>query len=749
MKKIGYFIFHSNLSFSAIPQSKREEVLTSSYYPLCETLERLQIHIGWEFPGKTLEEIEELDPFLLDWIKKLSKRKLVEPICSGYMQSIFPLWHYELNKENMKEGIAVIKRLFQARPQIAYCNELTFSKGIVDIYLENKIKAIVVEFTNAKKAVGFERLKSLKPAQTIGQSGRAINVVWAHSPLAQKFQRAAQEGQIGEFLSTAEAMSNLGPLPLYSSDLEVIGYRPWQEKVCLQDWKNVETAIKGLIDMGFEIIAPSRVLEFAGNNKYLNLTSCDEPCITKKQDKYNITRWAVAGRDDIRINAQTLRIWALYNAAKDYKVSSSIANEFRKKLLVLSGSDFRTHTSDDRHIEFRNIAGLVELSLKKIVENPSFELPKSPLCLTLFNPYRFQWNGILRAQLRFKPKTIFESIQAHLNGKPLNVQLSEVSRYPDSSIKTAVISARVKLAPKEILRIKLSSASKQLSASPTQTLVKTPFVNMELLPNKGYTIKSLAFKDFGKLLGHIPHGYYEHPSFAYDYFCGHVVIWDSDNKQLTDLDSAELIKSPENSQTLFEEVWTKSKIKDGEILKIYRVYKSEPLVEVEYRFTFSRLKPRAFRIGILNLLPDSFDESTLVCTSVLGGKNPEFFKLNRYFDQARPVNPTVTASNGYTATEGWLGFCDKEKAVSAIADRSEIFGIYLVRHLKPQSDKPPIVRAYYTIGENDETNEVLWRGHSRLKFFITAHKPTSWSKTRDLARSLLYPIMVWQGKEKV
>lgn len=749
MKKIGYFIFHSNLAFSAIPRAKREEVLISSYYPLCEIVERLQIPVGWEFPGKTLEEIEELDPFLLSRIKKLAKRKLIEPVCSGYMQSIFPLWPCELNEENLKEGVAITKRIFKDQPQIAYLNELVFSKGIAEIYLKCKIKAIVVEFTNAKKAIGFERLKSLKPVQTVGQNKRAIKVLWAHSPLAQKFQRAVQEGQIGEFLTTSEAMSALGPLPLYSSDLEVIGYRPWQERACPQDWKNVEKTIKGLVDAGFEIVAPSRVLAFATKNKYPHLTSCDEPCIAKKQDKYNITRWAVAGRDDVRINAQTLRIWSLYKAAKNYKTSSDRLNGFRKNLLVLSGSDFRTHTSDDRHIEFRNIAGLTELSLQKLVENPPFELAKSPLCLTLFNPHEFQWNGVFRAQLHFKPKTIFESIQAHLSGKPLQIQVSELNRYPDSSVKSAIVSARIKLAPKEILRVELSSASKQPTATPPRNVVITPFVNMELLPNKGYTIKSLEFKKFGKLLGHVPHGYYEHPSFAYDYFCGHVVIWDSDNKQLTDLDSAELIESPENSQTLFEEVWTKSKIKDGEILKIYRVYKSEPLVEVEYRFTFSRLKPRAFRIGFLNLLPESFDESRLVCASVLGGKNPEFFKLNRYFDQAQPVNPTVTAGNGYTASEGWLGFCDDKKAVSAIADRSEIFGIYLVRHLKPQSDRPPVVRAYYTIGENDETNEVFWRGHSRLKFFITAHEPNSWGKTRSLARSLLYSIMAWQGREKV
>jgi len=749
MKKTGYFIFHSNLAFSAIPQAKREEVLTNAYYPLCEIVESLKVPIGWEFPGKTLEEIEELDPFLLGWIKKLAKKNLVEPICSGYIQSIFPLWPHELNEENLKEGIAVTRRIFKDHPSIAYCNELVFSRGIIDIYLKCNIKAIVVEFTNARKATGFEKIKSLRPAQTCGLNGKAIKVIWAHSPLAQKFQRAAQEEQIAEFLSTAENMATLGPLPLYSSDLEVIGYRPWQEKPCPQDWKRVQKTLKELINLGFEIVTPSHVLALGTNHKNLDLTSCDEPCITKKQDKYNITRWAVAGRDDVRINAQTLRIWSLYKTATNLNSSSVKLDRFRKDLLVLTGSDFRTHTSDDRHTEFRNTAGFAEISLKKLVENPPFELPTSPLALTIFNPHELRWDGVLSAKLFFKPKLITKFIEAHCDGKPLQLHLSEIGRYPDSSIKSAVISLRTRLAPKKQLQIKLSDVAAQANATSPETTVKTSSVSMELLPNKGYTIKSLEFKNFGKLIGHIPHGYYEHPSFAYDYFCGHVVIWDRDGKQLTDLDSSELLKTPENSGGLFEEVWAKSEIKEGEILKIYRVYKSEPLFEIEYRFTFSRLKPRAFRIGILNLLPEMFDESALECASVLGGKSPELFRLDKYFDQAQPVNPIVTAGSGYTASEGWLGISDSKKAISAIAQRNELFGIFLVRHLKPQPDRPPVVRAYYTIGENDETNEVFWRGHSRLKFFITAHKPNEWDKTRSLAKSLIYPIMAWQGREKL
>jgi len=749
MKKTGYFIFHSNLAFSVIPQSKREEVLSSSYHPLCEIIEKLRMPVGWEFTGRTLEEIEELDPSLLGRLKELVSRNLVEPIASGYVQAIFPIWPYELNVENLKDGISIIERIFKVKPRIAYLNELVFSKGIADIYCELGFDAIVAEWTNARKAAGFEKLDSLKPRRTNSLSNGVIDVVWAHSTLAQKFQRAVHERKINEFLTTAERMCPFGPLPLYSSDIEVIGYRPWQERPRPAEWSRVESLMAELLKAGFEIVAPSRVLDSYPEPTVIEFSSCDEPCPTKKQDKYNITRWAVSGRDDVRINAQTLRIWSLYRTAKAASPKFTRLDKVRKDLILLTGSDFRTHTSDDKHIEFRNTAGAVESSLRDELDNVTLELPSSPTTLTLLNPHEFKWSGVLRAKLLFPPKLMPDSIEARRDGKPARFHFSEINRYPDGSIRSATISLKLDLAPRERSAIGLRGTKAAAKTPSLEATVKTQSVQMKLLPDKGYTIESLSFANTGPLIGHIPHGYYDHPSFSYDYFCGHVVIWDRDGRQLTDLDDAALMKPPESSGDLFEETWVRCDLGVGDVVKIYRVYMDELLVEVEYRFSLGGLKPRAFRIGILNLLPEGFDELAIGCASVLGGADPEFFRLDRCFDHARPVNPSVTAQGGYTASEGWFGFFDSKKAISAIADRSEVFGIYLVRHLKPQPDKPPLVRAYYTVGENDETNEVLWRGHSRLKFFLTAHDANNWGRTRALARSLLHPIMAWQGTRRI
>ena len=72
-----------------------------------------------------------------------------------------------------------------------------------------------------------------------------------------------------------------------------------------------------------EMVAPSDVLKMmnlpgAGNR--LHLETAAHPVPVKKQDKYNLLRWAVTGRDDLGINTQC---WRIFEAMR----SSAIATE--------------------------------------------------------------------------------------------------------------------------------------------------------------------------------------------------------------------------------------------------------------------------------------------------------------------------------------------------------------------------------------------------------------------------------------
>ena len=61
----------------------------------------------------------------------------------------------------------------------------------------------------------------------------------------------------------------------------------------------------------------------------------------KKQRKYNLSRWAVTGRDDIAINAACERI---YRGMADGQASDADW----KELCALWASDFRTHITEKR-----------------------------------------------------------------------------------------------------------------------------------------------------------------------------------------------------------------------------------------------------------------------------------------------------------------------------------------------------------------------------------------------------------------
>ncbi len=75
------------------------------------------------------------------------------------------------------------------------------------------------------------------------------------------------------------------------------------------------------------------------------LESAACPIPVKKQRKYNLSRWAVTGRDDVGINAACQRI---YRGLIDTNADRSAW----KELCHLWSSDFRTHITDKRWVAF-------------------------------------------------------------------------------------------------------------------------------------------------------------------------------------------------------------------------------------------------------------------------------------------------------------------------------------------------------------------------------------------------------------
>jgi hypothetical protein len=97
-------------------------------------------------------------------------------------------------------------------------------------------------------------------------------------------------------------------------------------------------------------VKPSQAFELvdtASADQIVDLPTSDYPVPVKKHKKYNITRWAVSGRDDTAINASCHRV---LRGLVERKVSEPAA---WKELCYLWSSDFRTHITESRWTRYR------------------------------------------------------------------------------------------------------------------------------------------------------------------------------------------------------------------------------------------------------------------------------------------------------------------------------------------------------------------------------------------------------------
>ena len=86
----AYLVFHLNLAFSSIETERRREVLEKCYWPLLKIPDELNIPIGIELSGWTLQQIKLMTKSGLRNLKRIKSKK-VEIIGSGFTQMIGPL----------------------------------------------------------------------------------------------------------------------------------------------------------------------------------------------------------------------------------------------------------------------------------------------------------------------------------------------------------------------------------------------------------------------------------------------------------------------------------------------------------------------------------------------------------------------------------------------------------------------------------------------------------------------------------
>ncbi len=379
MSRLDVFaLFHLNLAFSSIEEEQRPEVVARCYWPLLRLPDAIGAPIAIEATGYTLETIAAIDAGWISELRRLIGTGQVEFIGSGFAQLIGPLVPARVNQANLAIGQQVYRRLLGSVPTIALVNEQAYSAGLVPLYLEAGYRAILMDWDNVA-AHHREWSAELKyhPQLARGADGSQIPLLWTHTMAFQKLQRLAHgDVDAKDYLNFVSSQRGTEPrlLPLYSNDAEIFDFRPkrfhTEEKVQTGEWQTIATTWRRLaLDQDIRFVKPSEALSLVDTNSanlVLDLQTPGCPIPVKKHRKYNITRWAVSGRDDVAINASCHRI---YRGLVDGNANDTAAWQ---ELCYLWSSDFRTHITEARWQRYcKRLAAADAAVVRRVAPVPS------------------------------------------------------------------------------------------------------------------------------------------------------------------------------------------------------------------------------------------------------------------------------------------------------------------------------------------------------------------------------------------
>ena len=342
-----YSIFHLNTSFSSIEKKEIPDVINRCYWPLLElaTLEGIKISI--EASASTLLDIYKVDRKLINKLKCLIKLGRCEFIGSGYKQIIGPLVPYEINNYNIKKGDQIYKEMLDYKPNIFFICEQAISRSMLDLYRPNGYDSIVIDWNNYLKANPLTKNNlQYKICCIEDKNKKKINIIWNNSVNFQQFQKYIyNERTLEEFTNKILKLSKKNiNWSFYGSDTEIFNYRPKrffnENEIEVDEWgkiNNLYLYLSKKSRLKFNFI--KNIIK-KNNTLIKKLTNAEHPILVKKQNKYNITRWALTGKDDLALNRHC---WDFFIKIKDSK------NINKWDILCdLWSSDYRTHITEKK-----------------------------------------------------------------------------------------------------------------------------------------------------------------------------------------------------------------------------------------------------------------------------------------------------------------------------------------------------------------------------------------------------------------
>ena len=162
MAKKIIFMPHANIQYSQLPPEKRLWVIKNCYEKLFDLVDANGYKIAFEASGKTIEEISEKAPEVLNKLVKLIKNGQVEPVSSPYIHFMPANIPEEVDTHSLIHSLDVWEKLTGVRPTIGWDPECGWASHIPTCYQKAGIKTLIMDadsfylsFDEIRKATGL------------------------------------------------------------------------------------------------------------------------------------------------------------------------------------------------------------------------------------------------------------------------------------------------------------------------------------------------------------------------------------------------------------------------------------------------------------------------------------------------------------------------------------------------------------------------------------------------------------------
>lgn len=352
----GTLLIQLNLNQGALEPGQRRGVITRCYRPLLQLLDgRPWLRLALAASGHTLERAARLEPGWVTALREGIDSGQIEFLGMGDTQLVGPLVPAAVNRWNQELGRETYLRLLGVSPRVALVNELAWSQGLVDAYLDAGYEALVGEWSCTRTFHPEWREEWCRRAVwTESPSGRRIRLLWTEHVVRDGFLGALRDETEPERFAEA-VLERAGPRPghVFVPAGEAEAFDPQVGRTSnaagglpSREWQRMGALCDLLHGRGLEFAAPSSVLDDPrlASDVSLDLTLAQHP-IALGRPAQRVTGWALAGWDNPGVNARC------FARAKELERVGATAGDWRL-LCRAWGSDLRADLSERRWRRF-------------------------------------------------------------------------------------------------------------------------------------------------------------------------------------------------------------------------------------------------------------------------------------------------------------------------------------------------------------------------------------------------------------